>query len=241
MDILDSHPAVLGYGELFLPDKEGRPPFGAQDQPYFSSYLAERGTIPRLRLASVRAGYLDAVYAPRDDVEAIGFKLMYAQARLQPGLVAYFVRRRVRIVHLVRRNTLDIVLSSAAAEKRNTYHARAGDTVEETTIELDPSRLVADLTDKERKTRWVRAILSRLGVPYLEVFYEDLAADPESYAGLFRFLAVDPSGHVLRSPLKKLNRAPREQLIANYELVERALAGTRFAALLREHTAAAES
>jgi hypothetical protein len=66
-----------------------------------------------------------------------------------------------------------------------------------------------------------------VGVPYQEVFYEDLVAKKESFDSLFHFLGVEPAP--VSSSLQKVNPTAHEELIENYGEVRAALEGTKFA------------
>jgi LPS sulfotransferase NodH len=235
IDTLNNHPHVVAYGELFLPRGDGTPPFGRRDLPYFSSYASERGARGPLGRLSLRTQYLDVLFGASSAENVIGCKLMYSQAIQNPTLFPHFIRKRVRLIHLVRRNALDVILSRATADARGMYHAEADDAIQAVAVELDASRLVRIFTHKERAMSSMRFLLSHMTLPYLEIQYEEIAADASTFQKVFGFLGVDPSRGGPTSSLRKLNTTPRSELIANYPAVERALEGTRFAWMLRSH------
>jgi hypothetical protein len=74
--------------------------------------------------------------------------------------------------------------------------------------------------------------LRLLPTPSLETSYERLTTSEAALDELLHFLNVTSTP--LSSRLTKLNREPRQSLIANYEEVERVLRGTRFEPLLAE-------
>lgn len=181
------------------------------------------------------ARYLDWFFQPRTpDAAAVGFKVMYNQLRRHPELFVLLPRRDVRIVHLVRENLLKTELSAASAVARGVWtsrHDTAGDA--KPPVELPVDGLVerldrrAGLIETHRR-RWQRRS------PYLEVRYEDLAADREGTVGAITdFLGVerwtDPD---LR--FSKLNPERLEDSVANYDEVVAALTGTRFESFLDE-------
>ena len=136
--------------------------------------------------------------------------------------------KRVRIIHLIRRNALDVVLSKeAGAARRGRLHARDGEDVEQVRLNLDTDTLLRRMTLHERAIAGARVRFKRVGLPYTEVVYEDLAADDSGFASLFEFLDVEPAP--VSSSLQKLNPTSHEELIENYGEVRDALAETEFA------------
>ncbi|MBW3568305.1 MAG: Stf0 sulfotransferase family protein, partial [Proteobacteria bacterium] len=114
MDRLNSVPGVQGHVELFyhLP-RRSPPKAGCNDYPRY----VER-TKAGIRPWSVMK-YLDGVYSRK---EAIGFKLMYEHLRAYPEILWFIVKRRLRVIHLVRDNHLDVVISSQLASTSGTWH-----------------------------------------------------------------------------------------------------------------------
>lgn len=226
--MLDSHPAISSYEELLLPAEAHQRTWGRADQEFFHEYRARhvggRRRPPPTTLLALR--YLEQLYAPRPATDAVGMKLMYSQLREYPWLLAYMVVRRVRIVHLVRTNLLDVVLSQETARARSQYHAFDSDRVDQPAVQLSPEELVAALESLQRSVDRIRRLLRLLPAPSIEVGYEELTSDDAAFDPVLRFLRVAPRR--LTSRFAKLNRSPRQELIANYDDVERALRGTRF-------------
>lgn len=231
IDMLDSHPRVVAYAELFMHGAEGRPRWGGEtDLVFWRTYLEQHGT-PSSRLARARLlwRYLGLVYG-REDADAAGFKLMYSQLRVARPLVPMLVARRVRVIHLVRRNVLDVLLSQRAAAARGALHARSAVAVAR--VELPVDDLLARIEAHQRSVEATRRRFTRLRLRWHEVAYEDLVAEPElRFGALFGFLGVDPVEP--SSGLTKLNPAAHEELIENYGEVRDALAGTPYASFLR--------
>lgn len=232
-DMLDSHPAIAAYEELFLAAKAHTRTWGRADREFFHDYYDRRAG-RRLPLARVFLSlrYLEELYAPRSATEAVGLKLMYGQLQAHPWLIGYMPARRVRVVHLVRTNLLDLVLSRAAAEARNQYHALGSDRVDESPVHLPAEQLASQFETIQRSVDKIRLLLRFLPTPSIEISYEELAAGDDALQNVLRFLNVAP--HRLTSRLAKLNRDTKQALIANYGEVERALRGTRFEHFLAE-------
>ena len=230
-DMLDSHPAISSYEELFLPADADRRPWGPADQEFFDNYY-ERRVNHRWPLAKSfwALRYLEDLYAPRPTTEAVGMKLMYSQLKERPWLLAYVVLRRVRVVHLVRSNLLDVILSSETAKARRQYHALVSDAVAPSAVSLPAEQLVPELESLQRSVDRIRLLLRLLPAPSVEVSYEELTSDDAAFRPVFSLLGVEP--RALTSRFAKLNREPKADLIANYAEVERALKGTRYERLL---------
>jgi LPS sulfotransferase NodH len=231
VDMLESHPRVVAYSELFMHGGEGKPKWGQeQGLDYWQTY--SRGK-RRLAKPYWLWRYLGEAFQERPDVDAVGFKLMYSQlTRISRPLMPMLWLKRVRIIHLIRRNALDVVLSKeAGAARGGRLHAREGNQVEHVRLNLDTETLLRRMTLHERAIAGARVRFKRVGLPYTEVVYEDLAADETGFAQLFDFLGVEPS--TVSSSLQKLNPTSHEELIENYGEVRDALADTEFAGLLR--------
>ena len=231
VDMLDSHPRVLAYSELFMHGGEGTPKWGQeQDLPYWQTYARGKR---RLAKPYWLWTYLGEAYRERPGIEAVGFKLMYSQlTRISRPLMPALWLKRVRIIHLIRRNALDVVLSrEAGAAREGRLHARDGEDVEAVRLNLDTDSLLRRMTLHERAIAGARVRFKRVGLPYTEVVYEDLASDESGFAALFEFLGVEPAP--VSSSLQKLNPTAHEELIENYSEVRDALADTEFAGLLR--------
>jgi len=234
VDMLNSHPHVLAYSELFMHGGEGIPQWSReQDVPYWQTFVAEKGG-GRLVMTFWLWRYLDRAYTPRPGIDAVGFKLMYSQLTpVARPLVPALWLRRARVIHLIRRNALDVVLSKeAGAARRGVLHAREGHAVEAVRIRLRTEDLLERMNAHEREIERARARFRRIGLPYCEVVYEDLVRDEESgFASLFQFLGV--RAEPVSSALQKVNPTSHEELIENYGEVREALEGTRFAPQLR--------
>jgi LPS sulfotransferase NodH len=233
VDMLTSHPRVVAYSELFMHGGEGTPRWGKeQDLPYWQTYARGKAG-GRIARPYWLWKYLGQAFRERPGIDAIGFKLMYSQlTRISKPLMPALWLKRVRIIHLIRRNALDVVLSKeAGAARQGRLHARDGEPVEQVRLELDTDTLLRRMTLHERAIAGARVRFKRVGLPYTEVVYENLAADESGFASLFEFLGVEPAP--VSSSLQKLNPTAHEELIANYREVRDALAGTEFAPLLR--------
>lgn len=240
MERLNKHPAVGSYGEILRvlpPTATGWSewPPGAQDRPFFTAYLRERGLVdshfgPYTHLFR----YLDYVYAPRRSLHAIGFKLMYDQIRPYPHVLAYLRWRSVRVLHLIRENLLDLLLSRKANAFRKRANVWSPEERELIRPRLDTRTLIAELTRLEWERRMARLVVRLLRLPVHEVSYEDLLDSDARLDPIFTFLGQRRDADIDLSPtIVKLAPFSHRDGMANFDEVDHCLRGTRFHAFLR--------
>src|SRR4029450_12689990 len=171
--MLESHPRVVAYSELFMHGGEGKPKWGQeQDLPYWQTYARGKHRITKPYWLW---RYLGQAYRERPGIDAVGFKLMYSQlTRISRPLMPALWLKRVRIIHLIRRNALDVVLSrEAGAARGGTLHAREGNQVEQVRLNLDTDTLLRRMTLHERAIAGARVRFKRGGLPSTEVACAD--------------------------------------------------------------------
>jgi LPS sulfotransferase NodH len=237
-EMLNSHSGVKVYSELFLAEARGRPMWEPSDVEFVNTYWERRARRPRrLTRHYWTVAYLRRLF-DQPECEAVGFKYMYDQVRRSPLVLPYAAARRVRVVHLIRRNLLDALISSERALHTGIYHMAndqrapipwAPSTLDQSKIHLDPASVLAELTRRARERQRVRAWLRATRTPSLEVEYEALATDPRRFRPILEFLGVRrPDAGDLHSGLKKLATAPRADMVENFGELRAALVGTPF-------------
>lgn len=225
IDLLNLQPGVSAHGELFL------------GQPRLSPALAGRNDVPRfIETAAADQGmrvrkvfrYLDALYMSNAKT---GFKLMYTQLRSYPEILAYFALRSVRIVHLLRANALDAVVSEELARLTGASHVRADEVRDVPQVVIDTTTLVDRLSSRRNASRKARVLVCLSRCPAIEVTYEKLVAQCGEFARVCEFLGVS---HVegVASHLQKRGTGRHRDAIANYEEVRSVLRSSRFADML---------
>jgi hypothetical protein len=230
--MLHSHPQVVAYSELFLRG-DGSASYAGRDVPYFESHVAALPPWSR-RLRSVhRIAFAHRLYEARPGVRAVGFKLMYNQAHAEVGLLPYLAFRRAKVVHLVRANGLDALISYRVAKAAGSFHPSRGEDVAVPTVRLDADAVRGWLEDREHGMAWARSALGRYRLPRLDIAYEELVGRrDETFARVLRFLDVDDDVASLDSSLIMAVRGRHLDLVENADAVRAALAGTRFAWML---------
>lgn len=230
MELLDGHEQVTVYGEVFGGQGDV---YGAPGPP-FQTYRAGRALGRARPLVYDRISYLRRLYGHEAASDAVGLKLMYGQ--VATGLLEFFALRRVRVVHLIRGNFLDAVLSYEVAKARGLFAVREGDDVPAVKIRLDPGRLLTRLDEHEFAVTRARHAILRYRLRWLEVFYEDLVGRrDEILESILRFLDVDDVGaSELSSTFVPVDDVPRREVLENFDEVHEALVRTRFAWMLAD-------
>lgn len=237
-EMLGSHPDVTVYTELFLADATGFPIWEPTDVEFANTFLESRVKPP----AAVTRAYWTIRYLRRifdhSDVNAVGFKYMYDQIRRSPAVLPYAALRRVKVVHLIRRNLLDTVISLKLAAASGLFHLAADGRQAvpwwpservETTVRLEIPELLGQLRKLARERRAVRAWLAATRTPTYEVGYESVAGDPAAFGPVLAFLGLPPADAPrLQSGLQKLRIRPQAEVVENYPDVQEALSGTDY-------------
>lgn len=228
MSTLNSFEGVSTQGELFL-DR----PHSAEKQ-WDSEFAHPRYIETRDKGWSLRPfnvfSYLKGLYSQPGKV---GFKLMYKQLGAYPEILPWFIAHRVQVVHLVRRNHLDVMLSYAVKASIGHAHLMVGQKApDDLRVELDTGSLIDKMAWLQKQQDWARRLLRLTGLAHLEVAYEDLVRDPSLFQRLGEFLAVEAVGQMPRSELTRIRKGSHREVIGNYEQVRSVLANSEFAGLL---------
>ncbi len=228
MSVLNGLDGVSAQGELFLP--RPRSPETRWDSDFaLPRYVESNRQYGPVRPLSVFK-YLTALYRRGGTV---GFKLMYSQLRRYPEILPYLVKKRVRVVHLVRRNHLDVLISFAVKREIGKAHILSPeDRPSEVRVELDTRSLMRDMRKLELKHAVGRLVLRLARLNHIEVAYEDLVADHMQFVHVQEFLGVPAGQGVPRSNILKTRTAGHQQVVANYDDVRAVLRGSRFEHML---------
>ena len=217
---------VNSQGELFLP----RPRVSEKrwDSEFaYTRYIETNGL--KIRPFSVFS-YLNALYS-RPGI--VGFKLMYAQLGLYPEILAYLIRHRIRVVHLIRQNHLDVLISYAVKAQIGKAHLLSGQSApEDVRVTLDTKTLVRQMAWLRNKQNIARRLLTLCKLPHIEITYEELLRDQAHFDKILNFLSIDPQEQKASSTVVKIRRGGHSDVIRNYDEVKNVLENSHFAALL---------
>jgi hypothetical protein len=232
--MLNSHPAIVAHPELFHVERRTAPDYGAQDVPYFETYLTSAAHSPKRSRLVQQVGYLARLYRARLGVQAIGFKLTYVQANANAALLPLLSVQRVRVVHLIRANLLAALISWKIARETGIYHVRR-QPEHRGLVLVDPERLRSELEEQELAIEGARRRLERLRLPRLDISYEELVGrKEETFTRVLRYLGVEPQVELLDSTLQRTRVGSILEHLENPDEVRGALAGTRFEWMLEE-------
>ncbi len=237
IDRLNSHPEAAVYTELFVPSGDGYPKWGgAKDLEFWNTYYAQQpaGRRGRIFRPFVCWGYLNRIYRQQPGIRSVGFKLMSGQLKRYPEIFPYLVCRRVSILHLIRRNHLDVLISEATGAARGTFHVKKGSSVAPVRVRLDTEKLLEELEWREKGIRRMKLLFSATPLPYHQIFYEDLIQNRPSTEELLAMVGLSANHTELSSDLIKQNSASHRDLLENYEDVKRCLENSRFRSLLQD-------
>jgi hypothetical protein len=241
---LDSHPDITCLGEVFYLNKDLKQGVVKQDKSAmgkdlsagFSSWRKHsyqtyiEQSVGRciqhwLLRGAVTRRYLDELYQ-LPGYRCIGFKMMDNQLKKFPAVLSYIKANDLRVVHLLRENPFDIMLSRLSMIARG--YAHSGSTSgEAVSFYVSTDGLVEELqTIRDEGLRWKKVLED--SAPYMLVTYdrfvqERLAVSRE----LLSFLGVN-SNIDLVSELVKLNTAPVSRIVQNFDEVQACLQKTEF-------------
>ena len=243
MDVLNHIEGTAAFSELFSAPaaKSGTQTLdsgqSAQTTRYldrsirsYPHYYQQEGGGSRIRPFSITT-YLNSFF---EQEGTVGFKLMYTQLARHPEIWTYVMRHRIRVVHLVRANHLDVIISREMRKATKTTHRVAGSSAAKPTqITLEPVTTVKRMRSLQRNNDLARKLIRVSRVKSLEVIYEELAHDFACFDPLWPFLQIADHPTAPESKLVKLVRAGYPEIISNYDEVQRALQETEFADLLK--------
>lgn len=223
---LDSHPQVRCHGASFRYGSRSCPTEGANYQTGYQKYVRaslRRRIQDRLIPKCTVERYLENLYSG-NACQAVGFKLLENDFHQFPYIMKYLRRHQIRVIHIVRRNVLKTLISRQVKKVRQFGQSRQAVAI--TRITLDENKLLKHLERIDRANqKWIR---ETSGLPYLQISYESYVSDKEEeLKRMLTFLDVEYLPN-LTSPLTKVNPDDIQQILINYEAVERVLAGSRF-------------
>jgi len=208
--MLDQHPEIQCYAELFHPDKiYNRDVFSRHGIPDFT--LNQRNKDP--------FGYLDYIFRHKfkQNTKAIGFKIFPGQ---NDELLQLLLQdSSIKKIILIRDNLLRCYLSLKSAELNNVYFIREG------SEQIAPSdqSLVLDVKDfiqyQKENTDFFNRILSKLkksGLEYLVLHYENLL-DREQQLDLLNFIGIKPDPGLLKVISVKQRKKDITEKIINFD------------------------
>lgn len=228
MSTLNNYPDVFAHSELFLPRPQ------VSEGKWNSEFAYHRFVESKVKGLPLRPfsvfSYLNTFYSMPGKV---GFKLMYKQLGLYPEILAYLLRHRVRVIHLMRQNHLDVMLSYAVKSKLGQSHLLAGQSApDKLRVQLDTRTLVRKLAWLQEQQNIARRLLKFFRLPHVEVIYEDLVRNHTLFLRIADFLSIKAEQKIPEFSLTKIRKEGHRDVIGNYDEVKEVLVNSKFAGLL---------
>ena len=228
--LLDSHPQIKSFEEPFI-WKADRPNWTDTDFPTYYDYKTNANKKSIFTIFK----YLDILnyYQAETNFDIIGFKIMYNQIKEHPEVMLKLLQDNYRIIHLIRQNYLDIIISRTVNKQHHIAHSRI---VQSKTrqVMIDTSCLIEDLDRCKRNNKLFYSLLKMMPLKVLEITYESMQQDyNQVLCSVAEFLEVDSDSITFKSDLKRINKGKYADKIANYEQVVETLSGSSYMELLK--------
>ena len=228
--LLDSHPRIKSFEEPFI-WRADRPNWTDLDFPTYYNY---KTNAPK-KSAFTAFKYLDILdsYKAETEFDIIGFKIMYNQIQENPEVMLKLLLDKYRIIHLIRQNFLDVIISRAAKKQHRIAHSSK---VQYKTkqVEIDTSCLIEDLDRCTRNHKLFRSLLAIMPLSVLEITYESMQQDYNKVlSSVANFLNVSSESITFKSDLKRINKGEYADKISNYDEVLATLSGSTYIKFLK--------
>lgn len=150
----------------------------------------------------------------------VGFKLQYSHYKRYPEILAYLFFNKIKVIHLVRENSLDLVISQTLAQQTGASHITSSESTRERSIKLDADETVRRIKLIEKKKKLTRRILKTLFPSHLEINYEQLLEGVQSFDQVIEYLQLRKIDHGFKSGLVKRQTTDVRMLISNFDDIE---------------------
>jgi LPS sulfotransferase NodH len=209
---LNSHPEITCFGELF-----NKPKYCLkvhQNQFYKRNHFnlfAKYKALP----------YLESMLIGN---QAVGFKLMYNQAK-EISLTPCKMRTSdIKIIHLTRENFLKIYISRQMKKKTGVSHTKRS-LDKKLKISLNCEQLIESIKKIQNEVEYYNILLSKesLNIQY-EHLFRDIEGETEK---ILNFLKIVPNG-TMSCHLKKITSDALSDIIDNYDEVTSHLKNTPY-------------
>ncbi|MGK7943651.1 MAG: sulfotransferase [Microcystaceae cyanobacterium] len=239
--LLHSHPDIVSLPEIFMQSEKKLNHLrnSEQDILHCCIFREKHNYNQRPFVIFQYFDYLEKTISA-NHCQAMGFKVMYDQIGWTPEILINLVTRRYKIVHLMRNNYLDMIISRTNAWGKE--GKKVGNKVVHTTkpvdlkpIELDCSKLIEEMAKLEHESRKYQFLLKYIPNKVIIINYESLLNNRESVLEeLCSFLEVKCLGAELQSSLQKISSKSNQEKIMNYTEVKETLENTKYSVFLED-------
>jgi hypothetical protein len=167
---------------------------------------------------------------------AIGFKTKLPDVLDQDGFARLLRERRCRVIQLQRRNAVKAVVSTINARRQWQVSGNWNLLNEKNRLpafEVDPAEFEALLAQREAWDRDLEAYASRLELPTLRLWYEDLLADEGAFSDQAVSFLTGTRRPLHGGTLKNTGDDLRTAVL-NFDELRRRYAGTRYEPMFDE-------
>lgn len=241
--VIDKHPELKYLGEVFHPNNIG------QETNYFTYLKEQVAESPDKALPDAAFELFEAFLqkqSERNPGKTLVVDVKYRSLHQinggwrglveRPTLLQEAISRKVPILHLTRRNSVQTFVSGRLAEANRVWHARAEQSIDVKSTVVNIRAMSNYIVNTEREVElmeeWTRKY-ARLGqFDYAEMFDAEGHIDPAIAQTIADTLQVGPFED--RAP-RFIKQAPSQltEAVENYDLVERALSGTPYQWMLK--------
>ena len=232
IDILNNDPQITAYEEVFI------------DRPVTDRH-PKKSLLPPIRYYDYKNidtksrpwklfDYLNKINDSGKGARATGYKLMYGQYLVYPEIALKAVMDRYKVIHLIRKNHLDSVISALHAKQKEKPHIVDADEHElhVVRVRINTSSLIKELSSHKNRITIARIFLFFLPCPVCEIYYEDLCISPiESLGKIMSFLGMKEPA-VANSSFRKIVSGSYREKIENYEEVRKVLLDSPYGNLI---------
>lgn len=226
--LLNSHPQVVVYGEIFQNKKEigwALPGFSSNARLMREFHQEPVGFVERRVFKK---------FQPQ--IRAVGFKIFYYHAQDEAWAPVWeYLRqhREIKVLHITRRNILRTHLSRKLAMLSDIWVDTSGGASRPKSVRLDYSEC---LTDFEQTQKWQQDYAQFFqDHDLLEVVYEDLAADYRPVMKqVLDFLGVEANLELIKPETHKQSQTPLTKAIENYQELKQMFSDSRWASFFEE-------
>lgn len=221
VSLLDSHPDVCCYGEVFTPPYEPHEWSDPRLPDGVRAFVDSEQDDPRLYIAEL---------ASACDAAAFGFKLPLSSIKAHPDAVTLLDDADLRVIRLTRENLLAQHVSGILAFKTGLWKQGGGkESYGGAVHRVDPARCKRALVSLEAREKEMDRLAE--GHPTIRLTYEELVVG-SGIDEAQRLVGVEP--RALSSPHRKVRTRPLRETIENWDELSAELRGTRFERFLVE-------
>ncbi len=230
--ILNQHPDIQCFNEIFS---------HIQPHHFFHFLLEEIKTDPAkiipFQWHQVFGRYLDFVYAHfGDGPHVVGMDIKYYQMDWVPGLMDVLKKKKVKAVHLIRKNYLKhniaCYLHSIREQLGRQFHETQK--VKPVKVDVNLQTLIDDLQRRQKTIDHYGQYIKKY-LPCLDVYYEDCFDNPEMISQvmapsvldrIYDYLGIERRLYDMKTDYIKSNPGTLRDLVNNYDAVVDCLVGT---------------